>query len=86
VPPSVRLPEIYIEPADRGSADAQQADRARPKALPVESRMTGFMEVEQSLLESEATREAARCLRCDLEFTQPQEREEESRTAGGELP
>ncbi len=86
VPPSVRLPEIYIEPADGGAADAQQADRARPKALPVESRVTGFMEVEESLLESEATREAARCLRCDLEFTQPQEREEDIRTAGGELP
>jgi hypothetical protein len=43
-------------------------------------RLAGFSEIEQTLSEDEAMREASRCLRCDLEFTLPKE-EAEVKTA-----
>jgi hypothetical protein len=39
--------------------------------IAMEQRRSGFAEVELCLSETDATREARRCLRCDLEFTQP---------------
>jgi len=38
---------------------------------PVAQRVCGFSEVELSIDDAQAHREARRCLRCDLEFTQP---------------
>jgi hypothetical protein len=40
-----------------------------PPTLPAELRKRSFAEVELTLSVEEATREARRCLRCDLEFT-----------------
>jgi NADPH-dependent glutamate synthase beta subunit-like oxidoreductase len=39
----------------------------------VESRRKGFDEVELTFSAEDAQQEAARCLRCDLEFTSPAE-------------
>jgi len=52
--------------------------------VPVASRRKNFDEIELSFSVEEATKEARRCLRCDLEFTQPKEDETVSpATVGG---
>jgi NADH-quinone oxidoreductase subunit F len=88
-PPKIRLPSIFVPPPDNGG-DLQPATRRvdTPRAV-VEWRKRGFAEVEMSLTREEATREALRCMRCDLEFTKPEEPEEieaaeELVPAGGE--
>jgi hypothetical protein len=42
-----------------------------------------FDEVEATVTVEDASREARRCLRCDLEFTQRPQRADELRKAGG---
>ena len=44
--------------------------------LDAKSRVKSFVEVERQLTVEQATREARRCLRCDLEFTQRSKNEE----------
>jgi NADH-quinone oxidoreductase subunit F len=69
--PMRHLPKIYVEPLPMEEATAE--GRAETPRAPVEWRCRGFAEVEMSLSEEEACREARRCLRCDLEFTRPAE-------------
>jgi len=76
------LPRIYIEATAISVEEADQAERARPPSLPVESRRHSFSEVEMSLSSEEAAHEARRCLRCDLEFTQPKEEKMEEAATG----
>ncbi len=78
----VRLPEVYVAPAAVSEEVANQARVETPRAL-VQWRKRGFAEVEMSLTVKEAIREASRCLRCDLEFTQVQQAEEPLATIGG---
>ena len=68
--PEVRLPEVYIEPAEGVEEQPEQAARAEPATLAVESRSKNFAEVEMALSAQQARAEARRCLRCDLGFTQ----------------
>jgi len=68
-----KLPEVYIEPGPLDDEASAEAPRAEPAVLPAELRRKSFAEVEKSLSVEHATCEAGRCLRCDLEFTQPQE-------------
>jgi NADH-quinone oxidoreductase subunit F len=70
-PHAARLPQIYVEPVAPVEQDLAQVKRAETPRAPVEWRRRGFAEVEMSLSEEEAMREARRCLRCDLEFTRP---------------
>lgn len=79
----MKLPEVFIEPAALGDEDAGEAPRSEPAVLPAALRKKTFAEVEKSLSAEQATREARRCLRCDLEFTQPEEHEARC-AAGGE--
>ena len=72
-PPGSRLPGVYVEPATAADEPADAGPRAVPPLLPAETRKQGFLEVESALSPEEAAREARRCLRCDLEFTQPKE-------------
>ncbi|MBL7186577.1 MAG: FAD-dependent oxidoreductase [Phycisphaerae bacterium] len=72
-PPDVRLPRFFMEPATISDEDSEEAVRVEPAALPAESRRKNFAEVEMSLSTEAATREARRCLRCDLEFTRPEQ-------------
>ncbi len=71
--PKVKLPGVFIAPAsdleDEGSA--HPASRVATPHLPVEARASNFDEVELCVSEVEACGEAHRCMRCDLEFTQP---------------
>jgi NADH-quinone oxidoreductase subunit F len=71
--PKVKLPTAYVEPAglptDEDAAD--QVPRVRQPERPVAARRGNFEEVELCISETDARCEARRCLRCDLEFTEP---------------
>ena len=71
-PPQVHLPSVFVPPADVADDERDQAARAAPATLPNEAREKNFAEVEKTLSPEEAHREARRCLRCDLQFTQPE--------------
>jgi NADH-quinone oxidoreductase subunit F len=70
-PSDVRVPWAYVEPCMLSEEELNRIRRAEPPTLPIELRQRSFSEVELSLSVEDATREARRCLRCDLEFTQP---------------
>jgi NADPH-dependent glutamate synthase beta subunit-like oxidoreductase len=76
-PAAPRIPKIYIEPEKVDESKEQDASRAEQPVISLKSRKSGFDEVELSLDEENAIREAGRCLRCDLEFTQPKQNQNE---------
>jgi len=83
-PARVRLPEVYIEPLPSGPEEMAEARRVETPRADVVWRKRGFAEVEMALTVDEARREAARCLRCDLDFTKPPVVEEKTALVGGE--
>jgi len=83
-PGQARVPDVYIEPLSLSEEELEEADRVEPPVIPVASRAKSFAEVELSLSVADATNEARRCLRCDLEFTQPKEDETVCAAAAGE--
>jgi NADH-quinone oxidoreductase subunit F len=70
--PKVKLPAVYIEPAQMDEEEAMETKRVVPSHLDIECRCGNFHEVELGISEEQAICEARRCLRCDLEFTQPE--------------
>ncbi|MEW5993053.1 MAG: FAD-dependent oxidoreductase, partial [Candidatus Zixiibacteriota bacterium] len=84
-PSEPRLPRVYVQPVQINEEDKQQAVRAETPRAPAEWRKRNFAEVEVSFSVEEATREASRCLRCDLEFIKAKETEEvkEAQPVGG---
>jgi len=74
--PETKLPRFFIEPAEVSGEELDEAARAEPATLDAESRRKNFAEVEMTLSVEQATREARRCLRCDLEFTRGAEDQE----------
>ena len=72
-PSPLRRPETYLPPKKSLGDEESPLPRAEPPRAPVESRVRGFAEVEGSLGVEQATLEAQRCLRCDLEFSQTQD-------------
>ncbi len=80
-PVDIPMPEIYIEPAVFDGEEIASAKRVVTPRASVEWRKRGFAEVEMALTVEEASREACRCLRCDIEFTQPEEKSPQK--AGG---
>jgi len=74
-PPQSKLPGVFIEPSTPSDEEYEEVTRAEPATLPAKSRKKSFAEVELPLSVEQATREAGRCLRCDLEFTQYKEDE-----------
>ncbi len=79
-PPEVKLPKIFVEPAAFTDEELDSA-RAEPAALPAKSRKKNFAEVELPLSVEQATLEARRCVRCDLEFIKREEIEHTKCTA-----
>jgi NADH-quinone oxidoreductase subunit F len=75
-PPEAKLPGFFMEPAAAGGEELEEAARVEPATLDAESRRRNFAEVEMTLSVEQATREARRCLRCDLEFTRRAENQE----------
>jgi NADH-quinone oxidoreductase subunit F len=70
--PKMVLPTVYIPPLE-GDLD-EEVDgpgRVHGPLLPVAQRLGGFAEVDLCISEQAAQLEARRCLRCDLDFTQP---------------
>ena len=67
----VRLPSVYVEPVQLQDEFGETAKRVEPPVMPAQERRTTFAEVELCISEESARCEASRCLRCDLDFTQP---------------
>ncbi|MHC4538328.1 MAG: FAD-dependent oxidoreductase [Planctomycetota bacterium] len=72
-PPKAKLPVVFIEPAVVSDEELENAARVEPAALSAKSRKQSSAEVEMALSVEQATHEARRCLRCDLEFTRPRQ-------------
>ncbi len=73
-----RVPDGYI-PAAAREGEGMPARRVKPLLLSPDPRVQGYEEIEKGISEEEALREAGRCLRCDLEFTE-KKNEEGART------
>jgi NADH-quinone oxidoreductase subunit F len=69
--PKVALPTVYVPPGELAEEDGAPRPRVHPPELPIASRWKSFAEVELCISPEAAQAEACRCLRCDLEFTQP---------------
>ena len=65
------LPSVYVEPPPALEGEAADSARVETPRASVAWRRRNFAEVEVTLSPDEARREAGRCMRCDLEFTQP---------------
>jgi len=72
-PAHVELPQTYIEPLMLDEEELSTAERVKPPTIAAAERARCFDEIEMTISVEDATREARRCLRCDLEFTQPKE-------------
>jgi NADH-quinone oxidoreductase subunit F len=83
-PGAARLPDVFVEPLAIDEDELEGARRMEPPMVPAASRKENFNEIELSFSVEQATKEARRCLRCDLEFTQPKEGEAESAAVVGE--
>jgi hypothetical protein len=75
------LPRVYLEPSETSQKLEAPPNRAVCKHLAPAERVGNFKEVEHVLSKNEAAGEARRCLRCDLEFTQPSPEESEQLSA-----
>ena len=83
VQPEVKHPDVYIEPIDVGEEEPEETiPRIAIPEVPVESRILSFTEVEKTISAEAAKIECRRCLRCDLEFTQKDDEEEETTLVG----
>ena len=83
-PEPPRLPTVHVEPVRMSPEELAELRRAAPPLAPLEERRSTFAEVELALNAAQATREASRCLRCDLEFTAPKEGKAEPTRASDE--
>jgi NADH-quinone oxidoreductase subunit F len=82
-PSELKLPKHYIEPTN--GHETRQTKRIAVPRVDLETRKREFIEVERTLSEENAKAEASRCLRCDLEFTQPQQHEAQRIVKEGQL-
>jgi NADH-quinone oxidoreductase subunit F len=73
--PAVHLPGVYIEPTEGEDEEPGHYQRIKVPHIPLETRKQSLDEIEMCLSVEDATREARRCMRCDLEFTAPREEE-----------
>jgi NADH-quinone oxidoreductase subunit F len=77
-----QVPTVYVKPVEPTAIAPDQAGRVEPPMASIESRRRTFAEVENTISEENARREAGRCLRCDLEFTQVTQEETHSLATG----
>jgi len=84
--PEIHLPQIYIEPLKTMDEELEAVERIKLPTIPIGIRKKSVKEVELTIMENEAQREARRCLRCDLEFTEKKKQyDEEKQEKGGIL-
>ena len=67
--PEIRLPKVYVPPVE---VSEEETNRVVLPTIPVDERKSSLKEVELTLSVKEATDEARRCMRCDLEFIHEQ--------------
>jgi len=60
-------PSLYVEPVELSEEEIEEAKRPELPKLSVKQRQKNFKEVELTLTEEMAVKEARRCLRCELE-------------------
>jgi NADH-quinone oxidoreductase subunit F len=70
-PATPAVPRMHVPPSSLSPEELEAIRRVELPTIAMEERRAGFAEVELCLSETDATREARRCLRCDLEFTRP---------------
>jgi NADH-quinone oxidoreductase subunit F len=75
-PGRIVQPREYVAPPARFAEVAGQGSRAAAPTLAAKERRRSFTEVELAMDTADATREATRCLRCDLAFTERLKRAE----------
>jgi len=71
MPQEVILPEVFVKPVESDDAEEVATSRVKNPMLSLDERKCSFAEVELAISEKEAKCEAQRCMRCDLNFTQP---------------
>ncbi|ROL60980.1 hypothetical protein D9V86_08170 [Bacteroidetes/Chlorobi group bacterium ChocPot_Mid] len=64
-----QFPKDYIPPITADNETDLEEKRIKLPVIPVKQRVKTLDEVEMTLSESDARKEAMRCLRCDLDFT-----------------
>ena len=69
--PKVKLPSVYVEPIPSEEEESGEGVRIESPMISPAQRRGCFAEVELCPSEQAALAEARRCLRCDLDFTQP---------------
>jgi NADPH-dependent glutamate synthase beta subunit-like oxidoreductase len=69
--PVVHLPKVYVPSVVAAEGEFVKVERVEPPRVPPDLSCHTFEEVETVISADAATREAGRCLRCDLEFTEP---------------
>jgi len=69
--PKVKLPSVYVEPIPSEEEEPGEGVRIESPMISPAQRRGCFAEVELCPSEQAALAEARRCLRCDLDFTQP---------------
>ncbi len=74
-PPEIRLPKVYVPPVE---VSDEETKRVTLPTIPVDERKSSLNEVELTLSVKEATYEARRCMRCDLEFIHDQTKDKKS--------
>ncbi len=75
-PREANIPRCYVAPQPLSEEERRRTSRATPPLIPVPARRRSLSEVELGLSPEAASLEARRCLRCDLEFTQPGQEDE----------
>jgi pyruvate/2-oxoglutarate dehydrogenase complex dihydrolipoamide dehydrogenase (E3) component len=77
-------PSMYVPPVELTEEEMEEARRVTIPCLPVDERINNFNEVELTITEEMAVREARRCLRCDLETEDGKKWLEQMQEEGGE--
>jgi NADH-quinone oxidoreductase subunit F len=75
-PENAYLPEVHIESVTVSEEELAELRRVEPPKADAVSRRKHFEEVEKTMNETDACKEAKRCLRCDLDFTTKAVKEE----------
>ncbi len=79
-------PSVRIEAPASAGGDVEPSPRAISKTLAPRQRQGNFKEIEKTLREAEARKEAGRCLRCDLEFSECTDKGQLCNAVGTEKP
>jgi len=72
----ITRPSVYVEPVKLTIKETLESTRQEPRKLEAGKRSKNFEEVDLGLSKTAAIKEAKRCLRCDLEVKEEDEKEQ----------